>query len=164
MQTMDRTSETHELREEIIPVCMREIIAEAAAGENGYGDAPEEITPGHTIRTRFVEEPTGDRVTVMQAEVAPGVGEAPSTPADEEQVFHVLRGTFWVKVGEEIRTARAGDTVFLPRGVAQGWRQVSNEGGAYVKVVAPAGTMRETGVPKMYAARGQFAVAAAHHG
>jgi quercetin dioxygenase-like cupin family protein len=152
MLTVERTSETHPLAEEIIPACMKEIIAKAAAKETAE---PQEIAPGHSVRVRLSGERTWGKIAVLESEVTSGVGEAPHVDAREDRTMHIVRGTFWVRIGGEIHTAGPGDTLSIPHGVVHAWRQVGNAGGTFVTVVTP---VESDGVAELdEAARSRFA-------
>jgi quercetin dioxygenase-like cupin family protein len=156
MLTVERTSETHLLAEEIIPACMKEIIAKETTKEIAES---RELAPGHTVRVRLSRERTWGKIAVLESEVASGVGEAPHVEAREDRTMHIVRGTFWVRIGGEIHTAGPGDTLSIPHGVVHAWRQVGYKGGAFVTVVTP---IESDGVAELdEATRSRFAVALA---
>lgn len=50
--------------------------------------------------------------------VLPGGTNKPHMHRDQEQIYMVLRGSSTVMVGEEKRTAKAGDVIYLPAGLS----------------------------------------------
>ncbi len=61
---------------------------------------------------------------------------------NQDEVFYVIEGEYRFKVGEEIMTIKAGETVFLPRKVPHTWLQLSDKG-KMVYFVQPAGKMED---------------------
>lgn len=49
--------------------------------------------------------------------IKPGGTNKPHTHQDQEQIYMVLRGSSTVMVGEERKTAKAGDVIYLPVGL-----------------------------------------------
>jgi quercetin dioxygenase-like cupin family protein len=138
MLTVERTGETLSIPGIAVPECMKEILAEIAAREAKEITETMTITGEQTVEVCLSHIQKQDGVAVLKSEVAPGFGEAPHVRSTEDRIVHIVRGTFWVRIGGEMRTARAGDTLSIPRGVVHAWRQVSHEGGAYVTLVLPA--------------------------
>jgi len=62
---------------------------------------------------------------------------------DQDEWWYVLEGEFLVKIGDELFTAKPGDSVFGPKGIPHAFAKV-NEGPAKVMVLfQPAGMMEE---------------------
>lgn len=57
----------------------------------------------------------------------------------EDETFFILRGQFEFTVGDDILTARSGDTVFAPRNIAHTWKCISLEGGEFLGIITPGG-------------------------
>ena len=62
---------------------------------------------------------------------------------DQDEVFYVIAGVYLFKIGEDTFEAKAGDTLFGPRGVPHTWIQLGDTPGKLVYVVQPAGKMEE---------------------
>lgn len=52
----------------------------------------------------------------------------------EDEVFHILEGTFIFKIHEEERKLAAGNTLLMPKGVPHSYRIDSSEGGHWITV------------------------------
>ena len=61
----------------------------------------------------------------------------------QDEIWYVLEGEFLIKVGEQLYTARAGDTVFGPRGVPHAFSKTSEGNGRLLMTFQPAGKMEE---------------------
>ena len=48
---------------------------------------------------------------------------------DEDETFYVLDGDFRFRLGDDFKTAKAGDMLHLPRGIPHGFRVLSSNGG-----------------------------------
>ncbi len=60
----------------------------------------------------------------------------------QDEVFYVVEGEYRFVVGGEEMTAKAGDTVFLPRNVPHTWIQLT-QSGKMLYVLQPAGSFEE---------------------
>ena len=56
-----------------------------------------------------------NRVFFLEVRTRPGAEPPPHIHEEQDEVFYILEGEIEVYCGEQVRTARAGDTVFLPR-------------------------------------------------
>ena len=70
-----------------------------------------------------------DGISLIEHLMAYGFGPPLHIHHDEDETFYILEGEFRFKQGETTRHARAGDTVYLPKGLPHGFRVVSAEGG-----------------------------------
>jgi mannose-6-phosphate isomerase-like protein (cupin superfamily) len=61
---------------------------------------------------------------------------------EQDEIFSIIEGEYLFRIGDREFTAKAGDTVFAPRGVPHTWLQLS-EHGRQVYMVQPAGKMEE---------------------
>jgi quercetin 2,3-dioxygenase len=61
---------------------------------------------------------------------------------DQDELFSIIEGEYLFQVGNEKFTAKAGDTVFAPRGIPHTWIQLTDYG-KQVYMVQPAGKMEE---------------------
>lgn len=74
-----------------------------------------------------------------QAVLDPEGGQVPWHNHDQEEVYHILEGAGEMCVGEECRTLRAGQTVYIPPGA---YHQLTNTGPTPLRMIycyAPAG-------------------------
>lgn len=60
----------------------------------------------------------------------------------QDEVFYVVEGEYYFKVGNEKYRLGVGDSVFMPRNVPHAWTQVSEKGKMTV-IFQPAGKMEE---------------------
>jgi len=58
----------------------------------------------------------------------------------QDEMFYVLEGEYYFKVGDEKFSLKKGDSIFLPRKVPHAWTQVSEKGKMTV-LFQPAGKM-----------------------
>ncbi|TAE32033.1 MAG: cupin domain-containing protein [Cytophagales bacterium] len=61
---------------------------------------------------------------------------------EQDEIFSIIEGEYLFRVGDNEFTAKAGDTVFAPRGIPHTWLQLS-EKGRQLYMVQPAGKMEE---------------------
>lgn len=83
---------------------------------------------------------TGGQLAVFEYVGKQQVGPSLHVHHDQDEVFSIVEGEYLFRVGEEMFTARAGDTVFGPRGVPHTWLQRS-ETGKMTYFVQPAGKL-----------------------
>jgi quercetin dioxygenase-like cupin family protein len=60
----------------------------------------------------------------------------------QDEVYHVIEGSYYFQVGDERFNLAKGDSIFLPRQVPHAWTQVSERGKMMV-IFQPAGKMEE---------------------
>ncbi len=60
----------------------------------------------------------------------------------QDEVFSIIEGEYLFQIGNEKFMAKAGDTVFAPRGIPHTWIQVSEQG-KQVYMVQPAGKLED---------------------
>ncbi len=60
----------------------------------------------------------------------------------QDEIFMVTEGQYRFVVGEETHVLSAGETIFLPRGIAHTWIQLSDKG-RMIYFLQPAGKMEE---------------------
>ena len=90
----------------------------------------------------FVEVDSKDTkgaVAVMRIFVPPGAGAAPHIHSREDEVFTVVRGHYRFRHGDMEVDAPPGTVVFLPRGEAHTFKNVSNEPGEHTVTAVPGG-------------------------
>lgn len=82
----------------------------------------------------------GDLAIFEQTSLSPGKGTPLHVHPDQDEIFHVLEGDYYFKVGEEKLRLSAGDSIFLPRKVPHAWTQISEKGKMTV-TLQPAGKL-----------------------
>ena len=75
-----------------------------------------------------------------QTSLTPGKGVPLHVHHNQDEVFYVVEGNYFFKVGDDTYNMAAGDTIFLPKTVPHAWTQVSNTG-KMVVLFQPAGKM-----------------------
>jgi quercetin dioxygenase-like cupin family protein len=70
-----------------------------------------------------------DGISIIEHRMAEDFGPPLHIHYDEDETFIVLEGVFRFQLGGYVREAKAGDIVFLPKGVQHGFKVVSSEGG-----------------------------------
>jgi mannose-6-phosphate isomerase-like protein (cupin superfamily) len=63
---------------------------------------------------------------------------------EQDEWWYVLQGEFQIKVGDQMYTAKAGDSVFGPRMVPHTFSKVGEEEGKLLMFYTPAGKMEES--------------------
>jgi quercetin dioxygenase-like cupin family protein len=87
-------------------------------------------------------EQTAGQVSVIENTVRPDFAGPPLHLHDFDEAFYVLEGELTFQVEEQLRTARAGDLAFAPRGVAHTLANLSGAPARYLLVCTPAGFER----------------------
>ena len=84
----------------------------------------------------------GDLAIFEQTSLSPGRGTPLHVHPLQDEIFYVIEGSYFFKVGEDKFHLTAGDSIFLPRNVPHGWTQVSDKGKMTV-TFQPAGKLEE---------------------
>lgn len=95
--------------------------------------------PGELMTFLITGEETGGAFFMAEVSVAPGGGTPPHIHHREDESFFLLEGELTIQVGGDTITASAGDSAFLPRGIAHSFK---NAGDGYAKALVlatPAG-------------------------
>ncbi|RNL54227.1 cupin domain-containing protein [Pedobacter jejuensis] len=58
----------------------------------------------------------------------------------QDEVFYVIEGAYYFKVGDDTYDLKVGDSIFLPRKIPHAWTQVS-ERGKMIVILQPAGKL-----------------------
>ena len=83
-------------------------------------------------------EETDGGFSLIHVTAKQGAGPARHVHSREDEAFYLLSGEVRAMVGEAVTTLRAGDAIFLPRGVPHTYQVISAEA-AFLNVIAPAG-------------------------
>jgi quercetin dioxygenase-like cupin family protein len=82
----------------------------------------------------------GDLAIFEQTSLSPGRGTPLHVHPNQDEIFYVLEGAYRFKIGDEVHSLSAGDSIFLPRAVPHAWTQVSPKGKMIV-TLQPAGKL-----------------------
>lgn len=82
----------------------------------------------------------GDLAIFEQTSLSQGKGTPLHIHLTQDEIFHVIEGSYKFQVGNEKYDLTTGDSIFLPRQVAHAWTQVSGKGKMTV-IVQPAGKL-----------------------
>lgn len=82
----------------------------------------------------------GDLAIFEQTSLSPGKGTPLHIHPLQDEIFSVIDGSYYFKVGEEDFNLTTGDSIFLPRKVPHAWTQVSEKGRMTV-TLQPAGRL-----------------------
>jgi quercetin dioxygenase-like cupin family protein len=80
---------------------------------------------------------TGGRFSMMEQLLPKGSGPGPHKHIWSDETFHMLDGEMTLLAGEEIRTARKGDFIMIPRGMRHGFR-IDSETAHFLNGYTPA--------------------------
>ena len=111
-------------------------------------DAPLVRLPGNEgVRPLLRSRDTDDRFSLTHYNAAPRIGPPLHRHTREDEMFYILDGEVVFRVGDQTITARAGDTVFGPRGVAHAFKNLTDAPAHMLLLVTPAANFE-----KFYAA------------
>ncbi len=94
---------------------------------------------GATMRLIAMGADSGGRFTVIEQVTPVGWGPPRHIHSREDEIFYVLEGTYELHVGDERRTASAGASAILPRGVPHGFRNAASTASRLLFVITPGG-------------------------
>ena len=81
-----------------------------------------------------------DLAIFEQTSLSQGKGTPLHVHSFQDEIFYVLEGAYYFKVGEETHHLSVGDSIFLPRKVPHAWTQISEKGKMMV-TLQPAGKL-----------------------
>ena len=82
----------------------------------------------------------GSDVSVVEHPIAPRTLAGPShVHRNEDEYSYVLEGEVGFEIGDEVRTARAGELVAKPRGVPHAFWNATDEPARVLKLIVPGG-------------------------
>lgn len=84
----------------------------------------------------------GDLAIFEQTGLSQGKGTPLHIHHFQDEIFHVLEGEYFFRVGDDKYHLTVGDSIFLPRKVPHAWTQVSVKGKMTV-ILQPAGKLEE---------------------
>ena len=84
----------------------------------------------------------GDLAIFEQTSLSQGKGTPLHIHSSQDEVFHIIEGSYYFQVGSDKFKLTVGDSIFLPRQVPHAWTQVSEKGKMLV-VLQPAGKLED---------------------
>ncbi|WP_431216580.1 cupin domain-containing protein [Puia sp. P3] len=110
------------------------------AGKDRAG-SPLVLFEGDTFFSKVSTEDAGGALYIYEStRVKPG-GPPLHVHYDQDEWWYILRGTFLIKVGDQVYTAKAGDSVFGPRTIPHCFAKVGDGEARMLMVFNPAGKM-----------------------
>ena len=101
------------------------------------------LLEGDTFFTKISSKDTnGDLYTFESNRVKNG-GPTLHVHANQDEWWYILEGEFKIKIGEDLFDAKAGDSVFGPRGVPHTFSKISDGNARMIITFQPAGKMEE---------------------
>lgn len=94
---------------------------------------------GTPMLLRVSGSDTNGTLAVVESHDAPGGGPPPHIHHREDETFQVLEGEYEFMIAGNTVTAKAGDTLFAPRGIPHTYRCVSQTTGKLSVVLTPPG-------------------------
>jgi quercetin dioxygenase-like cupin family protein len=88
------------------------------------------------------QDTKGELAIFEQTSISQGRGTPLHIHHLQDEVFYVIEGEYFFKVGKEKYHLSVGDSIFMPRKVPHSWTQVSEKGKMTV-IFQPAGKMEE---------------------
>jgi quercetin dioxygenase-like cupin family protein len=98
-----------------------------------------QASPGRDVIFKLTGEETGGAFDYFIVEVGPKNGPPLHVHHKQEETFHVLKGEYKVKVGDQTIYCREGDFAYLPSNVPHAFVNVTNEPGEVIVVYTPGG-------------------------
>ncbi len=84
----------------------------------------------------------GDLAIFEQTSLSPGMGTPLHIHHFQDEIFYVMEGAYYFRVGDDKYNLAKGDSIFLPRKVPHAWTQVS-ETGKMTVTMQPAGKLED---------------------
>jgi mannose-6-phosphate isomerase-like protein (cupin superfamily) len=111
-----------------------------AAGKDRT-DTPLVLFEGDSFYSKVSTNDTDGSLYIYESDrINPG-GPPLHVHYDQDEWWYVLKGQFMIKVGDEVYTAVAGDSVFGPRKIPHCFAKVGDEDAKMLMVFNPAGKM-----------------------
>ena len=93
---------------------------------------------------------TNGSISIVESHDLPGGGPPPHVHRREDETFQILEGEYEFTVAGKSFVAKAGTTIFAPRGIPHTYRYLGQAPGRLMCVITPAGFegfFEEIGVP-----------------
>jgi quercetin dioxygenase-like cupin family protein len=94
---------------------------------------------GIPIYIRVHGRDTNGTLSVVESHDSPAGGPPPHIHHREDETFQILEGEYEFMVGNQTILAKAGDSLFAPRGVPHTYRLAGKSSGKLMCIITPAG-------------------------
>lgn len=111
------------------------------AGKARFGDTVKFLGV-HPNDLKISSKDTNGQLSVFEYTGLDKVGPMLHVHLHQDEIFTVTEGQYRFVVGEETHVLSAGETIFLPRGIAHTWIQLTDKG-KLIYFLQPAGKMEE---------------------
>jgi quercetin dioxygenase-like cupin family protein len=98
---------------------------------------------GHTATVQLARQHSAGHYYVFSLITPPGHGIPPHVHDREDEMIHVVEGTFLITLGGRQYRAGPGDQVFFPRLVAHAFQNIGSSAGRTVWTVVPGGNFED---------------------
>ncbi len=112
------------------------------AGKDRF-DKPITLFEGDTFYTKVSTTDTESNLYIYESTRVKKGGPALHVHYNQDEVWYVLEGEFLIKVGQQLYQAKAGDSVFGPRGVPHTFAKINEGAARLLMTFQPAGKMEE---------------------
>lgn len=99
------------------------------------------LLEGDTFYTKVSSKDTNGDMYLFESTRLKKGGPSLHFHYDQDEIWYILSGEFLIKIGEETFTAKAGDSVFGPRGVPHAFSKTSEGEAKMLMAFQPAGKM-----------------------
>ena len=113
-----------------------------AAGKDRF-DKSISLYEGDSFYTKISGKDTEGDIYVFESTRVKKGGPPLHFHYEQDEWWYVLQGEFLIKVGDQMYTAKAGDSVFGPRMVPHAFSKTSEGEGKLMMIFQPAGKMEE---------------------
>jgi len=113
-----------------------------AAGKDRF-DKSISLYEGDTFYTKISTKDTNGDMFVFESTRIKKGGPALHFHYEQDEWWYVLQGEFLIKIGDQMFTAKAGDSVFGPRMVPHAFSKINEGEGKLLMIFQPAGKMEE---------------------
>lgn len=94
---------------------------------------------GNLVTVKVASADSDGQISVMHDVTPPGGGPPLHLHLSESETFYVLSGDFRFELDGQLHSATAGDTVFIPAGVAHRYQNAGAEPGYMLIYIQPGG-------------------------
>ena len=110
------------------------------AGKDRF-DKPIHLFEGDTFYTKVSTKDTDGDLYIYESSRVKNGGPALHFHYSQDECWYILEGEFIIKVGDQLYNAKAGDTVFGPRGVPHAFTKINEGNARLLMTFQPAGKM-----------------------
>lgn len=111
------------------------------AGKSRFGEVVKFLGV-HPNDLKISSKDTGGQLSVFEYTGLDKVGPMLHIHFEQDEIFMITEGEYRFVVGNETHVLKAGQTIFLPRGIPHTWIQLSDRG-KMIYFLQPAGKMEE---------------------